>query len=742
MRTLNDRELRSPEHNLEIGTDKPNVRLILRELEETETSMQWYLNRNAGAREMWQARWAGQFADGRKHPLEEGGECFPFDGAADTRVRTIEEQISDHVTVQRFAWTKAKIQAETSRTFAPGMARESGQVSKILKWQFRTAMRAELQREIPLALHWRNGYGAAFLEVSWKQTRRLEFHELNTTTLTDLIQFKYQIPTWLEAQAQLNDALTDPALFDGLVDFVRGLSPLLNLARAQKAVEELQAFRTTDIPVPEIFESRPQWMARRPGVDILLRDLTGDVQQEPWVDFLEWVSETDLYDRIATQDYDPRFVREAIKQKGEGSDDSWVGTTLAERGTYGGYNQRPAWVNSRANQILLHHFFYKARREGVPCLYKTIFNRATVGDDLKNPLVAWHGKHPYDHGQYPLVPLRFETVDRPITSSIGIAEKAYTWQQDIKRQLDAMGDRASIVNRPPMVVPLNRLGYYRNEYGPGALMGAQRPGEINWPPLPPTDSTPIELLKLAAQMVQSFFGLFGVELDPIRKSMRQAQVAGDFTEEMTVAGQMTLALDQQYLGDQEAEEVSGPLAMPFKINPEEIRAAHRVTVTFDVTMLDEEKVQKKIGMVSELVGAFNQNGRAKTDDLLEVGMDLIDTDLADRVLDTNEGATDRERNDELNAISRAFQGLESPLPAHANHQLRLDTIMQNTVQSQNPYMKERLAKAGPDTLEILKKRAEFHENQIQQYQENPQIGRTLGTRPFSSKAPQLAATTS
>ena len=39
--------------------------------------------------------------------------------------------------------------------------------------------------------------------------------------------------------------------------------------------------------------------------------------------------------------------------------------------------------------------------------------------------------------------------------------------------------------------------------------------------------------------------------------------------------------------------------------------------------------------------------------------------------------------------------------------------------------------AAPDSVEMLKKRAEFYQNQIQQYQNNPQIGRTLATRAFS-----------
>jgi hypothetical protein len=44
----------------------------------------------------------------------------------------------------------------------------------------------------------------------------------------------------------------------------------------------------------------------------------------------------------------------------------------------------------------------------------------------------------------------------------------------------------------------------------------------------------------------------------------------------------------------------------------------------------------------------------------------------------------------------------------------------------------------PDTQKILQNRAQFFQNQIQQYQQNPVIGRALQTSTFQSKqAPQL-----
>lgn len=727
--------LKSPEYNLEIGTDTPNVRLILKELEEAQTYASRYCDRNANALRCWHSVWDGQTCDGRKHAGEEGEDAFPFEGASDSRIRTVKEQIRDHATLAQFAYDNAKVQAETVRPFADGMARQANKATKLLKWQLGTQLRAQLDLEIPLALNWRFGYGAALLGVDWWQCRRLEKHNLTIPMLADIVSAQTGQDS-LEALMQVQSALLDPALEDRMVSFIQSLSPIVTTRQARKILTDLQQLRTAEIQVPYTFRSQPRLTALRPGVDVLFRDLTGDLQEEPWVAWRERVSETDLYDRIETEEYDPGFVEEAIERKGEGSDDIWLRQTLAERGVYGGYAQRYGWVNSYANTIELYHFYYKARMNGTPCVFRTVFNPAVVGKDLKNPVYAWHGLHPYKHGLYPMTPMRFEKEERPICSSQGIAEIAYTWEQEEKAQADGLADRTALVNAPPLITPYNKVAEIRGTFGPRAVLGVTRPQEIQWMPLPPTDGTPVLVLAAVAKRVQRFFGIFGEDVDPDLKNMRRQQLAKTVLGEIGLAGGMMFQLDQQYLPDSEVEQTVGPLALPFQVSREEIQEQHTVRVTFDTKMIDEEYVEKKLGLIGQAM-SFNQDGTANVSALFRIALEMIDPDAADKVIENDQVATEREKNDEVQAISNAFNGLESPLPMHGNHQLRLQTIMEQTVQSQNPKMRERLAQ-NPDTVEILKKRIEFLQNQIQQYQQNPQIGRMLGTRPFSKEAPAAA----
>jgi len=103
----------------------------------------------------------------------------------------------------------------------------------------------------------------------------------------------------------------------------------------------------------------------------------------------------------------------------------------------------------------------------------------------------------------------------------------------------------------------------------------------------------------------------------------------------------------------------------------------------------------------------------------------------------DQAATQKEQADELNAVNQIMSGIEPPLPMYGNHQLRAQTLVQATFQSPNPFMAQRLQLAK-DSAEMLQKRLQFFQNQIQQHTQNPQIGRALSTQTFQPKmAPEL-----
>jgi len=713
--------------NIEIGTDVPQIDKIIQELHQAETDTTFYRMRINQAFLWWRCLWWGQTVDGRKHyPYPEqfaSDEIFPWEGASDTRMRTVAGIVREHVSIARTAFFKAKIQAQSVRPLIEDRASEAA--TRMLNWRVYNHMWAEVMRELSLAWSWRFALGTCLISVEWEQQRRLETYDLSLPVLDEVMQATGGADN---SMLYLMDAIMDPKQEDQLTTLVQGLSPILSRPKARAIVKDLRELRVAKIPVAYPFLNQPRWTALRPCWDVLFPSETSDLQESRWVARREWVNETQLEDRIETDDYDPAFVEEAKKHKGE-SESWWSWSSGTWYNT--GYNQ-PYPPRSYRDLIELFHFHYKAIEEGVPCVYKTIFNTLSKGPDTKHPLYAKHGPFEYEHGFYPYVVLRRTFEDRAILTSIGIAEEAYTDEQALKAQQDGLTDRTSIVHSPPMIVPSNKVQAMKGQRMPGAILGVSRPNEVSWMPLPPTDATPLEVIKLVQERLDRRYALFGAEVDPELKQLRQQELADEVLGEMDLVLDQTLSLMQQFELDSDVARVIG-LGSPFKMGREEIQGKFALSARVDMRMLDPEYAAQKMELIGQAL-AFKQEGM-----LFNMAVEAIDPDAAAALSQSqiSPAAQEEEKRQELAAVNQAMSGIESPLPINGNYQLRMQTLLGATIQSTNPLMRQRL-QANPDSMQILQNRLKFYMDQIQQHTQNPIIGRALATQTFQRKmAPEL-----
>jgi hypothetical protein len=707
-----------PENNIELWSDEPKLNEIIEELDQAQSDANWFYRRMDQARSWWYSQWQGQTIDGRKHAAFQT-DCFPWDGASDSRLRIVATLISDQVSVRKFAFFQSKIQARSVRPLQ--QAGESNKSTKLLQWTVYNHMWPQVLREVPLVFNWWQGYGVGFLGIEWEQQRRLEYHQISLQDLAQILGALGQ-GQGEDMAGQLMEVLMDPTHEDELTTLVQQLSPILSRPDARKIVTSLRTTGMASVPVAYPFINKPRWTALRPCVDVLFPSETSDLQEARWFCRMDdWVSETELNDRIETDGYDPAFVDKLKEQKGV------AGLSSQPWSTRDGSPPR-----SYRNLMQLYHFYYKALENGTPCMYKTVFSPLVKTSNAK-PLCAKHGMAEYNHGQYPAIEFCRRTEDRRILGSMGVAEEAYTDELDIKRQQDGLSDRTSLCHRPPMIVPYSRVKDIKGTPIPGAVLGVSRPREVDWMPMPPTDATPVQVIAMVQQRIDRRYGLFGAEVDPELKQMRRQEAGQDTLALMGLVLEQTWQLIQQYESPDDVAEVAGELAKPFPVSRDEIQGKHEITATTDMRMLDADYAQEKLALIGQAM-AFKQEGM-----LFNMAVEAIDPDAADALQQSQVSpeAQQKEQQDELNAIAQAFAGMEPPLPMYANHQLRLQTLMQNTIQSPNPMMMQRL-QLMPDTQKILQNRAQFFQNQIQQYQQNPVIGRALQTSTFQPKqAPQL-----
>jgi hypothetical protein len=722
---------------LEQATDQPNLEVFKAAVSDAEMStlVNDYFFRHNCSRDWWYARWTNQTVDGRKWgDSRRGIDPWPWPGAADTRVRTVEKIIGQHRTLATYALRNMKVQAKSSR---PAVTiRESQQATTLLNWMLFTHMGAELHRELRLAIAYRNGYGAAILKTDWKQLRRLDYIELNVMGLQEFINEpavaafigeNVNIPIGENLSiTDLQDMIMDPAHADDLSVLLRTVShDLLSPRSARAKLDDLRQLRTVEIPIPYVFESRPRLTSLRPFIDVLFPTYADDLQRVPWTDQIEYVSETELRDRIETSNYDPKFVDAALEHRGPTAGTDWRIMSQYERASFGGIGA----TNMDAD-IELHHFYTLVQDRGTPVRFVTTFH-------LDVEWAARHEPDAYEHGESCFHPMRFEIEERPILSSRGIAEIAYTWEQELKQQFDAQSDMTALSLRPPLITTYDQVLKMKEQMQPGVIFPMRKFDEYQFMRLPPMDQRSVLIVQAVEQRVKEHFGIFGLgpEFQDLLK-LRREEFVDDILTEMKPVIQQMMKLLKQFLPDADVAKVVGPLQRPFHVEREDIQGEFEISATVDLRNIDADWLKEKLSFLSQLAQLDTMGILDKTA-LIKAGAEAIDYSFADMAIQNPEVATQKEVEDEQRAVDLIIgSGQDQSLPQGANYQLRLQTLQakQQSIQQNPATMK--IIQNNPDIIKVLLNRAQYYARQIQQ-QQNAQIGKMQVSQTFSNNAPSI-----
>jgi hypothetical protein len=462
-------------------------------------------------------------------------------------------------------------------------------------------------------------------------------------------------------------------------------------------------------------------------VDVLFPAFADDLQRVPWTSCIEYVSETELRDRIETAGYDKGFVEEALDHRGPTSGTDWRIATAGERAVMAGGSP-----GSFENDIELHHFYTLVHDRGIPVRFCTVFHMD----------VEQAGKHEpdgYDHGESCLHPLRFEIEDRPILSSRGIAEIAYTWERELKDQYDAQSDRTALSLRPPLITTYDQVQKLKESMQPGVVFPMRKFDEAEFMKLPPPDQVSVLLVQAVEMRIREHFGIFGLEDQALMK-LRQEEFADDVLLELKPVMQQVMKLMKQFLPDADAAAVVGPLSRPFHVERKDIQGEFEISATVDLRNIDSDWLKEKLGYLSQLA-QLDTMGLLDKAALLKAGAEAIDYSFADMAIQQPGQATEAEVQDEQRAVDLIIgSGQDQPLPKSGNFQLRLQTLQakQQSIQGNPATMK--IIQGNPDIVKVLLNRAQYYQRQLQQLQ-NAQIGRMQVGQTFGSppQAPQVQA---
>lgn len=720
--SLNYKSARDERPNIHRVSQLPDLPEMERELKSAISDAFEFYDRNEHALEARYCIWDHQTRDGRKWGSDARAP-FPWAGASDTRVRTIDMVINEKVDLMITALWKMSVQTVGTQAKEADWA---GRMSALLRWYLANQMADESDSEVELLANYMLTFGSGVMGVGWLQTLA---YEMKTVRLDDIRDAALQAggPKLLLTVAEM---IFDPTMHEKVIPYIQQFSNLLTKREAQKVIDDLRALAEATFPKPYIQEARPCLTALQCGQDVFFPVNTDRLQRARFVAQRELLTETELLEKVEGREgWDQDFVDEVLEHKGEMFNGNVFAYNVLERMSQIGGVWGQA-LNEGKDLYEVFHFYTRAQERGVPAIFKTVMHPQCAD------VCGSHEIHPYAHGQYPFVEFVRERTARTILASRGLPEILSTHQGEIKVQRDSRTDRASITTMPPIKVKY-RPGQKQNTYGPGVEVPVIKSEDLEPMTFGAPDQTSIEVENATKRDINEYVGRSGEGVSPEAVLLGNQGLTTRWLRRWQGVGKQILQLAQQYTPPQTIGRIVGMIPKPYQITREAIAGQFDLILTFDVRFANSEFLFQMMENMNKYIFPVDTNAVVNRDVVIRYILGGIDPTLADLAVRDSEDASQQEIADEMTNFALMFSGQAPPMKMGQNYQARLN-VLQQTLQS-NPVLTQQVLPGRPDLQQLIEQRVKFLSQQVAQ-DKNKMIGR-YGTTPSagSEGGPQMGA---
>lgn len=674
----------------------PDFSLLKKGYESCIADLQSFCNQATDNYNTRYALWAGQSADGRKH-AREGAKIdpTPWDGASDLQVFLTDEAIISKVAMRSMAFRRASISA----TPVEGNdIKRSMEVANYMRWLVQTQI-PNIGREVKLLSNFICEMGIGAIGAFWEESQNKILANVSVEQLAQ------QFPN-VDMQNMLysDDASDDLyAIFEEQYGCTR--------AKAKKILASLRKDGKATVPMLGRKKSYPVVRAFDLNHNLFIPQNTTDLESASAIYRVEYFSAEELRSFVNVADWDSAWVEKAIETC---------------RG------QLITLQNNEYNQPISRSFMYQEQRftdkigvcyayqklsdeDGNSGIYQTIFNPLMPPDESHDGYAKF-GLLGYAHGMYPFTVFRREYLSRKLHDTRGIPEPGKPLQQQIKVHKDSLIDAASMAILPPMMYPQGRPPL---RWGAGARIPERRSGEYHYADRPAYDpSTEKSQAQLSADF-DRYNGFVSPETDNSFAAYKNQDETEDFLESWGMVFEQIWSLSKQFQNETVFYRVVGlRQAEPIEFHKGEDDEEFDFKLTFDVGSLDAEKQQKKLEALARVAATFDKNGQIDYSQLLQIAVETIDINWAERIIQPADVGTQKVVNETHNMLAQVYSGVDRDIDLTAPPQLVQQT-MQNYVQApdvQKRYQEDPAFKARFDKLA---KQTAF---QLMQ-QQNAHIGR-------------------
>tara|TARA_B100000886_G_scaffold303110_1_gene233573 strand:- start:16170 stop:18299 length:2130 start_codon:yes stop_codon:yes gene_type:complete len=691
------------------ASNEPDVSKLQSELTDILEDAGRNLRRRDDYDDVRYARWEGQSDDGRKHEEFIGHRPIPWEGASDIHMRLADRLINEHVHMVSEAFFRSNMSVSGIET---SDQKKAAYWRDCLAYFLEQRMLPELRREVEiLAQEMFSGSPAiGVLGVYWQQETIMR---MKTFSMQDVVQMVTQQGGDEAAVQQIMTVLQDPDMEEQSLALMAQVFVGVKEKVLKKGLQEFRETGQTKLPTPSIHENRPRFVAHRLYEDVFVDANCTELDRARVIMRREWLSETELRDKIMTEGFSEEFV-EAILEKSEGQsgvaeydyrNPIQLGVHTLGKGVEGDFND-------------LYEIFYAYQRQydedtNVPAIYCTAFS---------SHVPELYGKHEileYGHNQMPFVLFTRERLSRSIFDSRGISELVATNQYEAKVQRDLRNDASQIGVIPPLLVNARRGGL-NLLVQPASQITITRPDDLGWLQPPPLSQSSMEAESAAIADAERYFG--NPEKPEARQLYQQCMV-NRWLDSWREALSQALSLCQQYLDPAFVARITGGPVEEIAMQQEDIEGRFDLSLRFSVDTLNPEFMEKKLDAVTKLT-QFDVTGALDRNKLLEIIAESIDPMLAKQVVMDKQTAAQKEIDDEQSSWVKIANEIEPVAKEGVNFELRSQTAQQIVQQSQEI---QRKMNENPLVKQLADNRIKYLQFGMQQ-KENAQIGR-VGVKP-------------
>jgi len=651
------------------------------------------LGRRERCENAFDCEWPGADPSGLRRDSEAEA-AWPFDGASDQRLRWGDTIFQEYLSLVMIAISSAE--TDISCGGDPAGVERARALKQLLSGTL-SRLGAAGQSQVMAMLHFMlcDTPAVAALDVSWRRRATLGVAVLDAESL----QGEYAAAMEASGAAGRDDAaiewtaaLANESPRDGVRAWLVGAKAVRD-EDADAVIDALAEDGECEALVVVGQNEGPEIKALRYMRDFCVPRVTEDFDYaSPWFKS-EWVTESQLRERVAEFDWDPDWVEDTLNYKG------------FEMFNETGYTVRED-VKDLVN--LVWCYFAETNERGETTRYVVVLSQADGSAFGKRVIRTRRGK-------WNTAIFRREVRDANITNSRGIAEIAAPAQGAAKSIRDMAANNAIVGSLPPVKAKGARVRNVLIEPFAVVNMGASDDLTFMQPPAYPAAAKEAE-----QKIYDDLLKYLGVSNGETDVSERRRQFMQWFLAQWRDFLVLLLEVVQDNASDEyvmratETDDVRG-------VKAQDVSGKFTLTLRLDPTNLDNSKLIEKANAAANILQSIDRKGVIDTEPVARYIFSMMFPDIPSAAMKSADQLIADDVADEEQNFVKIKAGLMPRMDTDGrwNYEARLE--WHQKMQQENP---DAIAEMPPLAQDNYQRWIAALQQMVTQYGENAEIGRT------------------